>query len=173
METFATVEDERKLNFKMKKINPPKFALRFLRWFCPSELHEGIEGDLLEEFDEDVKEVGAKKASRRMFWNTLNFFRPSIILRNKFRFRLNNTIMIGNYFKVATRNIAKRKMYSFINAFGLSIGIAFCVLIYLYIQDERSFDQFHKNKNPSIGWNQNRMIRGKKFPKTAITTPLI
>ncbi len=55
--------------------------------------------------------------------------------------------MIGNYFKVAIRNIAKRKLYSFINAIGLSIGIAFCVLIYLYIQDERSFDQFHTNKN--------------------------
>lgn len=55
--------------------------------------------------------------------------------------------MIGNYFKVASRNILKRKLYSFINAFGLSIGIAFCILIYLYIIDERSFDQFHVNKN--------------------------
>src|SRR5260370_17672518 len=58
-----------------------------------------------------------------------------------------NRIMIGNYFKVAARNIVKRKLYSFINAFGLSIGIAFCILIYLFIQDERSFDQFHTNKN--------------------------
>lgn len=54
--------------------------------------------------------------------------------------------MIGNYFKVASRNIRKRKLYSFINAVGLSIGIAFCVLIYLFIQDENSFDQFHANK---------------------------
>lgn len=55
--------------------------------------------------------------------------------------------MIRNYFKVAARNIAKRKLYSFINAFGLSIGIAFCILIFLFIEDERSFDQFHINKN--------------------------
>ncbi len=55
--------------------------------------------------------------------------------------------MIRNYLKVASRNIFKRKLYSFINAFGLSIGIAFCALIYLYIQDERSFDQFHANKD--------------------------
>ncbi len=54
--------------------------------------------------------------------------------------------MIQNYLKVASRNIVKRKMYSFINAFGLSIGIAFCILIFLYIQDEKSFDQFHTNK---------------------------
>jgi putative ABC transport system permease protein len=55
--------------------------------------------------------------------------------------------MIQNYLKVATRNIVKRKLYSFINAFGLSIGIAFCVLIFLYIEDERSFDRFHANKD--------------------------
>jgi len=55
--------------------------------------------------------------------------------------------MISSYFKVASRNILKRKMFSFINAFGLSIGIAFCILIYLFVQDERSFDQFHENKN--------------------------
>ena len=55
--------------------------------------------------------------------------------------------MIRSYFKIALRNISKRKLYSFINAFGLSIGIAFCILIYLFINDERSFDQFHANKD--------------------------
>ncbi len=55
--------------------------------------------------------------------------------------------MIHNYFKVAARNIVKRKLYSFINAFGLSIGIAFCVLIFLFIRDERSFDKFHVSKD--------------------------
>ncbi len=54
--------------------------------------------------------------------------------------------MFRNYFKIAFRNISKRKLYSFINAVGLSIGIAFCLLIYLFIQDERSFDQFHSKK---------------------------
>ncbi|MFZ5973660.1 MAG: ABC transporter permease [Bacteroidota bacterium] len=55
--------------------------------------------------------------------------------------------MVSNYLKVAARNIQKRKFYSFINAFGLSIGMAFCMLIALYIQDERAFDQFHVNKH--------------------------
>jgi putative ABC transport system permease protein len=55
--------------------------------------------------------------------------------------------MIRNYLSVALRNILRRKLYSFINAFGLTIGIAFCALIYLYIQDEKSFDQFHVNKD--------------------------
>src|SRR5690349_2198991 len=55
--------------------------------------------------------------------------------------------MIRNYVKIASRNIVKRKLYSFINTVGLSIAIAFCILVYLFIRDERSFDQFHVNKN--------------------------
>src|SRR5690606_2540774 len=88
-----------------------------------------------------------KKARQRLTWNVLRFFRPEIILRNRFSIQLFNTMMLGNYFKVAARNIAKRKLYSFINAIGLSIGIAFCVLLYLYIEDERSFDQIQENKD--------------------------
>jgi putative ABC transport system permease protein len=111
-------------------------------------LYEGIEGDLLEQFDDDLRVYSNHTKARRQFViNTLKFFRPDIILRNRFALQLINTLMIGNYFKVATRHIQKRKMYSFINAFGLSIGIAFCMLIYLYIQDERSFDQFQVNKD--------------------------
>lgn len=122
-------------------------VLKFLEWFCPPALYEGIEGDLLEQFENDCKGIGEKKAKRRMLLGVIKFFRPEIILRNRFTIQVINTIMIGNYFKVAARNIQKRKLYSFINAFGLSIGIAFCILIFLFIQDERSFDQFHVNKN--------------------------
>lgn len=126
--------------------SPPQFALNILRRVCPPDLYEGIEGDLLEQFEVDVKVAGVKKARRRFMGNAIRFLHPSIILRNKFSFDLINTIMIGNYFKVAVRNIQKRKLYSFINAFGLSIGIAFCMLIYLFTMDEKSFDQFHENR---------------------------
>jgi putative ABC transport system permease protein len=129
-----------------RKVIPPKLADRFLEWFCPNHLYEGIHGDLNESFELDLKIVGKHKAIKRYYWNTLAFFRPGIILRNKFRKQLINTNMIGNYFKTASRNIMKRKLYSFINAFGLSIAIAFCTLIYLYVQDEKHFDDFHANK---------------------------
>lgn len=48
-------------------------------------------------------------------------------------------------FKIAIRNFAKNKIYSIINIFGLSIGIAASALILLFITDELSFDKFHKN----------------------------
>jgi putative ABC transport system permease protein len=55
--------------------------------------------------------------------------------------------MIYNYFKVAVRNINKRRLYSFVNAVGLSIGIAFSLSVYLFIHDEGTFDQIHSNRD--------------------------
>src|SRR5687768_10579961 len=55
--------------------------------------------------------------------------------------------MFKNYFKTAFRNLARNKIYSFINIAGLSIGLACTMLILLYVKDEVSFDRFHKNVN--------------------------
>lgn len=55
--------------------------------------------------------------------------------------------MLKNYFKIAFRNLFKNKVYSFINIFGLAIGIACCLLIGLYVQNEWSFDRFHSNSD--------------------------
>lgn len=52
--------------------------------------------------------------------------------------------MIRNYLKIALRNMRKYKTGSFINVAGLSLGLAFCILIYLFISDELSFDRFHE-----------------------------
>ncbi len=55
--------------------------------------------------------------------------------------------MFKNYFKTAWRNLWKNKMHSFINITGLSIGITCCVLIFLYVQYELSYDKFNVNAN--------------------------
>jgi len=52
--------------------------------------------------------------------------------------------MFRNYLKVAFRNIRKYKIYSLINISGLAIGMACCVLIMLFIQDELSYDRYHE-----------------------------
>ena len=51
--------------------------------------------------------------------------------------------MLQNYLKIALRNLSKHKAYSFINILGLAVGIACCVLILLFVQDELSYDTFH------------------------------
>ncbi|AUP78482.1 ABC transporter permease [Flavivirga eckloniae] len=55
--------------------------------------------------------------------------------------------MIRNYFKIAWRNLIKNKGYSLINIGGLSIGMSCSILIFLWVQDETSYDKFHTNAN--------------------------
>src|SRR5882757_9981558 len=55
--------------------------------------------------------------------------------------------MFKNYFKTALRNLARNKVYSFINIAGLSLGLASAMLIILYVKDEVSFDRFQNNVN--------------------------
>ena len=53
--------------------------------------------------------------------------------------------MLKNYFKIAFRNLARNKAFSFINIFGLAAGLATCLLIMLYIFNESSYDKYHKD----------------------------
>jgi putative ABC transport system permease protein len=122
-----------------------RWTVGFLRWFCPDNLLEGIEGDLLEGYDLDRSTKGHRTASTRLIWNTLKFFRPSVIFRNKIKYRNNQFMMLRSYFKLTIRNISRSKGYSFINILGLSLGIACCLLTANYVAFEFSFDKFHPN----------------------------
>lgn len=51
--------------------------------------------------------------------------------------------MLRNYFKIGIRNLIKNKFYTLINIIGLAIGIACCLLIVLFVQDELSYDEHH------------------------------
>lgn len=51
--------------------------------------------------------------------------------------------MIGNYWNSAWRNLMKRKKFSFINIFGLAVGMASALLILTYVAFEFSFDKMH------------------------------
>lgn len=53
--------------------------------------------------------------------------------------------MFKNYIKIALRNLLKYKAYSLINISGLAIGMACCILILLFVQDELSYDKYHEN----------------------------
>jgi putative ABC transport system permease protein len=53
--------------------------------------------------------------------------------------------MIKNYFLLAFRNLKKQKTFTFINIAGLTVGITCCLMIFLFVQNEFSFDRFHRN----------------------------
>lgn len=53
--------------------------------------------------------------------------------------------MIPNYIKIAWRNLQRNKIYSLLNSGGLAVGMACCILIGLFIENELSYDRYHKN----------------------------
>ena len=55
--------------------------------------------------------------------------------------------MLKNYFKIAYRNLFSNKIFSTINIAGLSIGMAAALLIFVWVQNELSFDNYHKDAN--------------------------
>ena len=124
------------------RVTPPKYALRFLRWFCREDYIEEIEGDLIELF-EKKHEVDPKKANRQFWWHVIRHFRPDFLRVFK-TYSPINTGMYKNYLKVAWRHLWRQKMYSFINVSGLTIGMTCFILIAMYIQYELSYDAHHE-----------------------------
>lgn len=79
--------------------------------------------------------------------------------------------MLRNYLKVAFRNALKNKLTSFINIFSLALGIAACLLIYLFIQDERSFDAFHTQKDKIYRLDEVQSFPGTNTQNVALSMP--
>lgn len=124
-------------------MQPPKLASRFLRWYCPAALYESVEGDLSEKLEADEIQFGNRRARLNYLINVLQFFRPAIILRNKFSNPLFQNYMLQNYLKIALRSLWRAKVHTVINVFGLALGIGCCILISLFVRDEMTFDRFH------------------------------
>lgn len=55
--------------------------------------------------------------------------------------------MLRNYFKIAIRSLFRTRLYSFINIAGLSLGIACCIMLGLYVHDELQYDRHHRRLN--------------------------
>jgi putative ABC transport system permease protein len=68
--------------------------------------------------------------------------------------------MTKHYFKIVLRNLWRNKTYSFINIFGLTLGLACFLLIALYVFDELTYDSFHKNAS-----NTYRVVETKVSPE--------
>ncbi|MFD0793945.1 ABC transporter permease [Mucilaginibacter litoreus] len=78
--------------------------------------------------------------------------------------------MIKNYIKTAWRNLHKHRAFSFINIFGLAIGIAAFWLITLYVADEWNYDRYHTKADRIFRVTQHGQWNGGKFD-LAVTSP--
>ncbi len=157
--------------------NPSSWVMKLLKWFCPEELYEGIIGDFMEQFDEEVKSLGLGRARRRFNRNVFRLLHPTILLRNKIKqFNYLPMGMYKSHFLVAYRSMMKHRFYSFINIFGLAMAVAFVFLSFLFINQELRYDAFHTNKSIYRLYSQIRATEDQKILSDAsaiISIPLV
>ena len=129
------------------EIDPPKWPLRFLRFFLKKEYIEEIEGDMEELFRDNVEQLSPRQAKRIYTWEMLRLLRPALIKNIEILHRLNQYAMFKNYFKISLRGLMKNPLNSFINIFGLAVAIGICIFVYAFARWTYSTDQFHEHKN--------------------------
>lgn len=80
--------------------------------------------------------------------------------------------MLKNYLKIAWRNLSKHKFYTFLNVFGLSLGLASCLLITLYVVDELSYDKSFENAERIYRVNSDIKFGGAEMKLAVAPDPL-
>jgi putative ABC transport system permease protein len=75
--------------------------------------------------------------------------------------------MLKNYLKTAFRNLWKNKTYSFLNIFGLAVGITCAGFIFLWIENEKSYNRFHTKYDNIYQVMEHQAYEGKKYTFTS------
>ncbi len=80
--------------------------------------------------------------------------------------------MFKNYLKIAVRNLWRNKTFSAINIFGLAVGIATCLIITLYVQNELSYDRFNKKADRMVRVTFYGEVGGEKMKEASVMPPV-
>ena len=153
---------------------PPRLANWLLTTICKEELLEAIQGDLFEFYQLRLESgVSRFRADVMFFLGVLSALRPAIIQKRKSS-NTNLQIMLSIFFKIALRTLRKNLAYTLINVAGLALGIACCLIIFVMVRFETSFDDYHcksdriyrvnlKDESPNAG----RRLNGCNFTPLA------
>ncbi|WP_421827395.1 ABC transporter permease [Larkinella sp.] len=147
-------------------MTPPPLADHLLKLFCAPDRLEEVQGDLHEEFQYQLRRVGVRRARWRYWWDVLGFLLSFALKRKSIEYsttHLTNPTMIQNYFKIAWRNLWRKKAFSSINIAGLAVGLATCLLIVLFVQDELSYDRYNAKADRIFRMTLQGSIGGKEL----------
>ncbi|HSG29002.1 MAG TPA: ABC transporter permease, partial [Candidatus Krumholzibacterium sp.] len=123
-----------------RKSGPPRFAEAMLDLFTSSPDKQTIAGDLEEYFHEIRGHRGRSAACRGYWWQVI--CACARLASNSLVWKMS---MLRSYMVLAMRNLRKDKVYSFINIYGLALGLACSFLIAIWVVDELGFDRYHKD----------------------------
>ncbi len=120
--------------------HPPRLTAWLLNRMSRYKSEFDWAADLEEEFLERVRRKGARKARgwyrRQVIRSLPAYVRQSVVW---------SLIMFKNYYVTSFRNFKRNAWYSVINLSGLAVGVTCCILIFLWVQEEWSYDRFHQN----------------------------
>lgn len=80
--------------------------------------------------------------------------------------------MLKNYFKIALRNFWRNKGYSLINIVGLAIGIATCLIIMLFVNNELGYDRYNKKADRIVRVFFQGNVQGEKLNESTVMPPV-
>ena len=132
---------------------PSKILLRIFRSYCDPLLVDHIEGDLIETFCEWSQVHGRRMANMRLAIELVLLFRPGIIRPWRSPVFVTTTSMYKSFIVVAWRNFLRNRGYSTINIFGLAIALSACLVIFLYVRHEMSYDRFYEHADRIVRVN--------------------
>ncbi len=132
-------------NLKSRTNIPPKFAKRFLKWFLRDDLAEEVQGDLEEQYYSRLERTTHFRAKLNYWYQVFNYLRPFALKATKSNYlNPNFTAMFRQSILISFRNFKREKTPFIINLLGLSSGLACALLIFLWVNDERTIDKFHE-----------------------------
>ena len=143
------------------KRKPPKITTWLLQKLIDSSVRDQAMGDFDEQFSNNVDKKGLFTA-KILYWMQIFIVLPQH-LKNSIHWGM---AMFKNYLKITMRNIKRQKLYSLINLIGLAIGMFVCILIFLYVKDELSYDKFHEKADRiyRISGDNNIIMTGPLAP---------
>jgi putative ABC transport system permease protein len=127
-------------------MHPPKWADKFLQWYCRPDLLEEIQGDTHELYNRKVNE--SKRVADLLFvWNVFRFFRLKNIRKSKSEYTANSYNMIKSYLLIGFRNAIRNGATSLINLFGLGVGVAVTITVFIFSDQFFHTDDFQQKKD--------------------------
>jgi ABC-type antimicrobial peptide transport system permease subunit len=137
-------------------------------------MQDYIEGDLMEVYNQRLKNSGKRSADMKFIIDVLLLFRPGIIRPSQPYQPINHVAMYKSYLKIGWRNLLRNKGYSFINIGGLALGMAVTMIIGLWVYDELSFNRYHDNYDRVAQVMKGAFFEGKHYVgQRSLPFPLI
>ena len=139
--------------------DPPEWIDKWLEKLIDPFLLEGIQGDLYEKYYQATIKKSSLRAKISYIWNAIGYIRY-FSLKNK-NSRSNFEAMFKNYLTITLRSFKRHRAYSFINLFGLVVGITAGFIILQYVYYQFNYDTHLENSENIYRVQQDRYNKGE------------